>query len=147
MQTTRHAVYGNLSHCACTICVQICVYYVTTVTTMSSEGAKSASLVVWLAGHLATERQRKRRKSKKKVAFEGHKATERQRKRRKSKKKVAFAGHKVTKRQRKRRKRKKKVTFDRHKPAQRQRKRRKRNYSGSPPTHSHFEHFVFFSRL
>ncbi|MFR5492193.1 MAG: hypothetical protein ACLTHS_10545 [Eubacterium sp.] len=47
MQTTRHAVYGNLSHCACTICVQIIVYYVTTVTTMSVEGAKSACRVVW----------------------------------------------------------------------------------------------------
>ena len=70
--------------CACTICMQIIGYYVTTVTMMSSEGAKSACLVVWLEGHKATKRQRKRRK---------------------------------------------------------------RNYSGSPPTHSHFEHFVFFSRL
>ncbi|MEI3299764.1 MAG: hypothetical protein V8R67_03575 [Eubacterium sp.] len=44
-ETTRHAVYGNLLHCACTICVQIIGYYVTTVTTMSAKGAKSACLV------------------------------------------------------------------------------------------------------
>ncbi|MFR1415531.1 MAG: hypothetical protein ACLSTL_02230, partial [Eubacterium sp.] len=46
MQTTRHAVYGNLLHCACTICMQIIGYYVTTVTMMSSAGAKNACLVV-----------------------------------------------------------------------------------------------------
>ena len=126
MQTTRHA-FGEIFRCrACTKHLENFAEYVTTVTTMSSEGAKSACLVVWLAGHKPAKRQRKRRKSKKKVAFDRRKATKRQRKRRKSKKKVAFDRRKVTKRQR---------------------KRRKRNYSGSPPTHSHFEHVVFFSRL
>ena len=95
----------SMNRRACTKHLENFAEYVTTVTTMSSEGAKSACLVVWLEGHKATKRQRKRRKSNKKVAFAGHKATKRQRKRRKS------------------------------------------NYSGSPPTHSHFEHFVFFSRL
>ena len=46
VQTTRHAVYGNLLHCACTICMQIIGYYVTTVTMMSSVGAKNACRVV-----------------------------------------------------------------------------------------------------
>ena len=71
MQTTRHA-FCKIFRCrACTKHLENFAEYVTTVTTMSSEGAKSAWLVVWLEGHKATKRQRKRRKSKKKLPLTG----------------------------------------------------------------------------
>ena len=63
VQTTRHA-FGEIFRCrACTKHLENFAEYVTTVTTMSSEGAKSACLVVWLAGHKATKKKEKQEKS------------------------------------------------------------------------------------
>ena len=54
--------WENVRGCACTEQRAFLREYVTTVTTMSSEGAKSACLVVWLAGHKATKKKEKQEK-------------------------------------------------------------------------------------